>query len=379
MIYLDNASTTRVSPGVMSAMLPYFMEQYGNAGNIHSMGIEAAHAITRAREQVAKPIGADPDNIIFTSGGSEANTLAILGVLDHLKKIGKTHIITSSYEHHSVLETIKSTFHKGFTATYIDPDDHGYIYADAIEEKIQPDTGLVSIMGVNNETGTRNPISDIGRMCHKQGILFHTDCVQAYCMTPIDVMVDRIDFLSASGHKLYAPKGIGFLYAKNKAILRPCIYGSESQEYGLRGGTENVPYIVGFGAAVEEDHRDTWSYSRYYGLRQRLLGILDKNLSGWHVNGMPFYGSKIVNLRFDGVDGETLLLLLNSEGVIVSAGSACSAHEARPSHVLKALGLTDDQVRSSIRISFSAYTTVDEIDEAARIIIESVKKLRGEE
>ena len=273
---------------------------------------------------------------------------------------------------------MKVAFHKGFTTTYIAPDDHGNIYVDAVEKEIRPDTGLISIMCLNNELGTRNPISDIGRICRKRRILFHTDCVQAYCTTPIDVEEDKVDLLSASGHKIYGPKGIGFLYARHKGILSPRICGSASQEYGLRGGTENVPAIVGFGVAAEAANIDDREH--FYTLRRTLINTILSSLDGCnvgvHMNGVPCYGSKIVNLRFDGIDGETLTLLLNSKGVIVSAGSACSAHEAVPSHVLKAIGLTDEQARSSIRVSFSTEMLTKDAVKAAEIIAEAVKQLK---
>ena len=377
MIYLDNASTTQVCPEVMEAMIHYFSGTYGNPESIHSMGREAKKAIETAREQVAAPIKADPNNIIFTSGGSEANTLAIIGIADYLKSIGKNHIITTKVEHHSVLECMKYLFYHGFYITYLPTDRLGEINYELLEASICDHTGLISVMTVNNETGNRYDIYRIGQICRKHSVLFHTDCVQAYCGITIDVNDSSIDFLSASGHKIHAPKGVGFLYARHKELLRPVIFGG-SQENGLRGGTHNTPYIVGMGRAAEVANekyiRNIYSFGEKIGaLKQRILS----RVSGVHVNGMPHGNSKTINLRFDGIDGETLLLLLDSHGIEVSAGSACSAHYAEPSHVLSAIGLTDDEARSSIRISISEYTTYEEIDDAAQVITSSVKQLRG--
>lgn len=377
MIYLDNAATTKVLPEVLETMLPYFSDIYGNPESMHSAGREAAMAVKKARMQVAAPIGADPNDIIFTSGGSEANTLAIVGLADYLKSIGRTHIVTTKVEHHSVLNAIKSLFYAGFDVTWLDVEHDGTIQAEHIERAIRNDTGLVSVMAVNNETGNRYCIEHIGEICRKAGALFHTDCVQAYCGTNIDIDRSCIDFLSASGHKIHAPKGVGFLYARHRELLRPVIHGG-SQEYELRGGTHNVPYIVGFGKATEIVSNEWAHNTNDCGTKiQMIESSILPELSGAYVNGKPHANSKTLNLRFDGVDGETLLLLLDSKGVKVSAGSACSAHYAAPSHVLSAMGLTDDEARSSIRISVSQYTTDEEITEATRLIVDSVKQLRG--
>lgn len=377
MIYLDNAATTKVSQEVLDAMLPYFTQEYGNAGSVHSMGEHAAKAIGAARKQVAAPINASPDNIIFTSGGSEANTLAIMGLANYLKSIGKNHIITTQVEHHSVLECMKCMFDNGFYVTYLPVDKYGNINLDLLSAGICDRTGLVSVMTVNNETGNLYPIHEIGEICHQNNVLFHTDCVQGYCQVNIDVDDNHIDFLSASGHKIHAPKGTGFLYARNKKLLEPVIKGG-GQEYGLRGGTENTPYIVGLGIAAKT------AYEKIGDIRvnnkvimSSFLNRLIAQVKCAGINGRRYSGSKIVNLRFDGVDGETLLLMLDNRGVAVSAGSACSAHSAVPSHVLTALGLTDKQARSSIRISISNETTREEVCDAASIIADSVNMLRG--
>ena len=375
MIYLDNAATTQVSQRVVNAMLPYFTEFYGNAGSIHTMGTDAAKAIRKAREQCARPINADPENIIFTSGGSEANTLAIVGLAKHLESVGKTHVLTTPVEHHSVLEAMKALLCMGFEIEYLPIGKDGKLDTAGLAGRIRENTGLISVMAVNNETGNSYDIRGIGAECKKHDILFHTDCVQAYGNMDIDVERDCIDFLSVSGHKFHAPKGVGFLYAKHKEFLRPIILGG-GQEQSLRSGTENVPSIVGMGEAAEAVFEDPGRMQKNAGKRKLFLDELAKELGEVRINGCPHDGSKTVNLFFDGVDGETLLLLLNNRGIFVSAGSACSAHSALPSHVLTAIGLPDDEARSSIRVSFSVFTTNKEICEAAHVIADSVKKLQ---
>lgn len=377
MIYLDNAATTKVSKEVLEKMSPHFSEFYGNPGSIHFMGQVAQDFVENARKQVASPINAKPDHIIFTSGGSEANTMAILGLMNYLKSEGKTHVITTQVEHHSVLNSVKQLFYNNFQVTYLPVDPDGSISFNQLKESILPTTGLISVMTVNNETGNLYPIHAIGELCHKENILFHTDCVQGYCQTDIDVERDWIDFLSASGHKIHAPKGVGFLYARNKELLSPIIFGG-SQEYGLRGGTHNTPYIVGMGWAASFAHKNFEEDPRFYGrIATHIKGEIISQVPNAHINGTPFANSKTVNIRFDDIDGETLLMMLDSRGIEVSAGSACSAHYVAPSHVLSALGLTDDEARSSIRISVSKYNTGAEIDEAVQAIVDSVKDCRG--
>ena len=376
MIYLDNAATTQVSQRVMDAMLPYFTEVYGNAGSIHTMGTDAAKAIQIAREQCALPINAEPDDIIFTSGGSEANTLAIVGLAEHLKSVGKTHLITTQVEHPSVLEAMKYLFYNGFEVTYLPVRNDGSLDMNDLEKSFRENTGLVSIMAVNNETGNEYDIHQIGNKCKQRGVLFHTDFVQAYGSLDADVVEDNIDFLSVSGHKFHAPKGVGFLYAKRKDLLRPIVLGG-GQEYALRSGTENVPSIVGMGKAAEIAFESPESVKSYANNRKLFLNELTKYLGEVRINGKPHEHSKAVNVCTGDVDGETLLLLLNSRRVFVSAGSACSSHSAVPSHVLTAMGLSDDEARSSIRVSFSTFTTGEEVRNAAYIIADSIKKLQG--
>lgn len=377
MIYLDNAATTKVSLEVLEAMLPYMTEDYGNPGSIHAAGLSAAKAVVRAREQCAAAINASPEQIIFTSGGSEANNLAIIGIAEYLKKIGKTHIVTTMVEHPSVLNATKYLFGHGFEVTYCPVDPLGRLRFGELESLIRPNTGLISVMAVNNEIGNYYDFDAIGALCRDRDILFHSDCVQAFGTRHINVDQINIDFLSVSGHKFHAPKGCGFLFARHKTILQPLIHGGE-QEFGLRAGTTNVPSIVGLGVAAERAAGSIGRSITAGNLLQRALLTEIGELTGVTINGNPKTCGKILNLRFDGVDSETLLLLLSSRGVMVSAGSACSAHSSTPSHVLKAIGLTDDQARNSIRVSFSTDTTVEEVKEAGHIIAESVKVLRGE-
>lgn len=376
MIYLDNAATTKVSQRVLNAMIPYFTEVYGNPGSIHTMGSDAFKAMQKAREQCAAPINANPEDIIFTSGGSEANTLAIAGLSKHLISVGKTHVITTKVEHPSVLEAMKYLFYQGFEVTYLPVLSDGSLDIDKFISSIRKNTGLVSVMAVNNETGNAYDIHKIGAKCKKYGILFHTDCVQAYGNIDINVVRDNIDFLSVSGHKLHAPKGIGFLYAKQKGLLSPIILGG-GQEQNLRSGTENVPSIVGLGEAAKAAYENFEASVLINAFNRNLfISTLAKELGSIKINGYPHEDSKILNLCFDDVDGETLLLLLNNRGIFVSAGSACSAHSAVPSHVLTAIGLSDDQARSSIRVSFSIFTTSEEVCEAAHVIADSIKTLQ---
>lgn len=377
MIYLDNAATTPVSPAVMEAMLPYFTEHYANPGSVHFASAPVIEAIERARAAVAAPIWADPENIIFTSGGSEANNLALFGLARHLADKGKYHVVMSNVEHPSVLNCAQPLYERfGIEVSFANVSDDGIVHLESVLEQVTDRTGLVSVMGVNNETGAVNPIRQIGASCREHGILFHTDCVQAY--GNIDIAVDRdcIDFLSVSGHKFHAPKGIGFLYARDKSILDPLIYGG-GQEDGMRSGTENVPGIVGIGAAALELSYFQMSANgaRYRRLQQIFLDKIHK-LGNTYINGKPYEYGKTLNLRFDGIDGETLVLLLSGRGVCVSAGSACHSHSAQPSHVLTAMGLIEDEARSSIRISFSDWTTEKEVFAAADELVSAVETLR---
>lgn len=378
MIYLDNAATTSVHPGVLAAMQPFFSATYGNPGSIHSMGRSAKQAIDTARAQAALPIGANPEHIIFTSGATESNNLALLGSAGWLCKTGKRHVILSNVEHDSVLGcagVLSSRY--GIDVSMAEAGRDGVVRPEEIRRLMRQDTGLVSVMAVNNELGTRNPIREIGALCRENGVLFHTDCVQGYCILPIDVELDCIDFLSVSGHKFHAPKGVGFLYAKRKEVLEPALIGG-GQEGGLRAGTENAAGIVGLGKAAELAFSLTKAGVGPHVPMLHFFRRICQNVSGVHLNAEPYPGSRIISLRIDGVDAQTLLLMLDSRGVFVSAGSACAAHSARPSHVLKAIGLSDREAMSSIRVSASDDTTNGELDLAAKEICSAIHILRGE-
>ena len=385
MIYLDNASTTKLDPAVLEAMMPYLTEQYGNAGTLYALGRSAKAAVDKARQQVAGFINAKPEEIIFTSGGTEANNAVyknLWGFLDHAKK---THIIFAHNHHVSEVSAaenlcIKQRFH--YTA--VNPNSRGVVEAFDIENALQDDTGLVSVMYMNNETGSINPVREIGAMCAARGILFHTDCVQAAGCCEIDVEAIKCTTLSMSSHKIHGPKGVGALYIRDKTILSPIMNGGSTQEFGLRGGTENVAGIVGFGAACElmgqklheiDAHNSALKQVFYNQLVQSLTELSFDDIL--HVNGdLVFKHGKILNLRFDGVDGETLVLLLDAKGVCVSAGSACNAHESVPSHVLLSMGISPEDARNSIRVSFSKFNTEQEVISAARTMATCVALLK---
>ena len=370
MIYLDNAATTRIAPEVLESMMPYLTTEYGNAGTLYSFGRSAANAIQKARAQVATLFGCTPDHVIFTSGGSEGNNTVFKGLRHKLTEQGKKHLIISAIEHDSVLRAAESLTKDGFYITYIKPGSDGRISPKAVEAAIHEDTGLVSVMFVNNETGAVNDINEIGRICRQHEVMFHTDCVQAAGQYELSVHKNDVDFTTVSSHKIHGPKGVGALYARDKEFL-PLVCGGAEQEFGLRGGTG----IVGFGAAtniaVEEMHDDLISVSmlkqRFYMALLDAFRRLDLPTDCIHVNGHPVIEpGKTLNLRLDGVDAQTLLLMLDANGVCVSAGSACRSHEAEPSHVLTAMGLTPNEARSSVRVSFSKYNTTDEVVCAAQ-------------
>lgn len=377
MIYLDSAATTRIDPEVLSAMLPYLTEQYGNPGSSYKLGRDSRDAVDTARKQVAELLICKPENIIFTSGGSEGNSMVFHGLKNHLKEIGKTEVLVSSTEHASVLNAAKWLEGEGFEISYLPVNDCGACSREFVEQKYSPKTGLVSIMAINNETGVQNDVFSIGEFCEKNDILYHMDCVQASSLLQCDL---PCDFLTISSHKIHGPKGCGALYMKDikyRELLEPMIFGSKSQEYGLRGGTENVANIVGFGKACELDlyrnHCQPTTYKTIF--KNNLMYLLNQLglLEFVHLNG-DSEGS-ILNLRFDKVDSETLLLLLDSNGVAASAGSACHSRESNPSHVLRAMGLSAEQARNSVRFSFSKDNTKQEAEDAAEIVAKSVKQL----
>lgn len=384
MIYLDNAATTPIDRRVLESMMPYLTTQYGNAGTLYKFGRAANEAIQNARAQVSRFMGASNGSIIFTSGGSESNNLVLRGVKEYLKRIGRTHVLVSAVEHDSVLRAAESLIKEGFDVGYIPVQGDGSVSLTALEGLLRPDTGLVSVMYVNNETGAVNPVCDIGSLCMKHGVLFHTDCVQAAGCHAIDAVEIGCDFLSVSSHKIHGPKGVGALYVKDVTTITPLIYGGAEQEYGLRGGTENVAGIVGFGRACELSAAQLQEDKTYVSsLKQRFVteltdALKERGMDGIiHINGGSIMApGKTVNLRIDGVDNESLILMLDNKEICISAGSACQSHESNPSHVLTAMGLTMEEARSSVRVSFSRMNTMEEIIEAAQTIAGFIGVLR---
>lgn len=380
MIYLDNASTTQVDVNLKSLIDRYLYNQYGNAGSIHTFGTEAKRAIEFARNQVANGLGAKNENIIFTSSGSEANTLAIVGLANHLNKLHLKHIITTKYEHHSVLNAMKEMERRGFDVTYLDVPN-GLIQYNDFLSAVRKDTGLVSIMYVNNELGTKNDIEPIYKYCRKREILFHSDCVQAVGTETVE-LGKTADIISVSGHKIHAPKGVGCLCTNHKEFLSNVIFGGQ-QEFGIRPGTENTAYIVAFGQAMENLSSNREKISKQIdtvslAFGGKLLQLSEEQGFKFKCSTSSVHNlSKILSLRFDYIDAETLVIMLGERGVCVSAGSACSSHSSVPSHALKAIGLTDEEARATIRISFSDYNTVQEAHEAAKIVAECVGLLRN--
>lgn len=374
-IYLDNAATTRVKPEVLEAMLPYFCEDYGNPAAIYSPAGKAARAVGVARQQVADVIGAKREEIYFTAGGSESDNWAIRGVYEMLSSKGN-HIITTKVEHHAVLNTCKYLEKLGAKVTYLSVDEYGMISLEELESAIGPDTILISVMAANNEVGTIMPLEKIGEIAKAHKVLFHTDAVQAYGHIPLDVEQMHIDLLSASGHKLGGPKGIGFLYAKKGLKLPPLIYGG-GQERGRRGGTLNVTGIVGMGRAAtasqKEMDEDAKKVSR---LRDWFAERILQEVPGARLNGDPenrLPGN--VNVTIPDVEGESVLILLDQRGICASSGSACSMAQEGPSHVLLAMGLTKEEARGAIRFSLSEETTEAELERTVMALKEIVAHL----
>jgi len=376
-VYADNAATTPVSETVLNAMLPYFREEYGNASSIYRKGRDAAKAIRLAREKVAKGIGARPEEIFFTSGGSEADNWAIKGVVQALAKKGKKHIITSAFEHHAVLHVCESLEKEGIDVTYLSVGPLGIVKPEDVAAAIREDTALVTIMYANNEIGTIQPIAEIGKICREKGVLFHTDAVQALGNVEIDVTAQNIDLLSMSGHKIHAPKGIGALYIR-KGIRIPNLIHGGGQEGGHRAGTENVPSIVGLGVAVEEAVKDIEQRAaKTRKMRDRLIDEILKiprtRLNGDREHRLP--GN--VNVSFEGVEGESLLLKLDMKGIAASSGSACTSGSLDPSHVLLAIGLEPEVAHGSLRLSINDLTTEEDVDYILQVLPTVVEELRA--
>lgn len=364
LVYADNAATTRVSEEVLSAMLPYLRESYGNPSSLYSVGREAREAVEQARAQVAAALGAArPNEIYFTSCGTESDNWALRSVAHNLKKKGKTHLITTNIEHHAVLHTCKALEAEGFRVTYLPVNEEGFITPDQVAQAITDETALVSVMYANNEIGTIQPIPEIGAVCRARGVLFHTDAVQAVGHVEIDVQAQHIDLLSLSGHKLHAPKGVGALYARAGVPLTNLLHGG-GQERNRRGGTENVASIVGLGVAVSAAVRQIPErMAKVAALRDRLMdGILSTipscRLNGGRENRLA--GN--LNISFEGIEGEGLLLRLDLAGICGSSGSACTSGDLDPSHVLMAIGLPHALAHGSLRLSLNEENTDEDVD-----------------
>ena len=375
-IYADNAATTKMSDVAVKAMLPYLQEIYANASSVHLLGQRSAAALFSARQQVAQVLNCAPKEVFFTSGGSEADNQALISAAAIGKKQGKCHIVSTAMEHHAILHTLEALQAEGFTVTLLRPQADGIVTATQVAEAITDTTCLVSVMYANNETGAIQPIREIGALCRKRGVLFHTDAVQAAGHLTIDVQRDNIDMLSLSAHKFHGPKGIGLLFAKSNIQLTSLIRGG-GQERGKRAGTENLPGIIGLAAALKDAQENMQQNTAYItGLRDALRNGLDK------IDGASFNGSRehclpgTVNYSFQGVNGEALLSLLSNEGICCASGSACSAGSLEPSHVLLALGLSKETAQSALRFSLCEYNTMDEVQTIITKVTEAVNRLR---
>lgn len=373
MIYLDNAATSPIYPEVALEVLKYQTELWGNPSSIYDLGAEAKQALERAKIIIAKSINANPDEIYFTSGGTESDNWALISSARQMKANGKNHIITTCIEHHAVLNTCKWLETQGFEVTYLSVNRDGCVNPMDVNQAIKRNTGLISVMMVNNEIGTFQPISCIADIACDYDFIFHTDAVQAYCHTKIDVDFMGIDLLSASAHKFHGPKGVGFLYINNFINKEPLLFGGQ-QQFGMRPGTENIPGIMGMAKAVELNKYDDSKMTKlWYLFKSELLDVIP-NI---HINGGIDRLANNLNVRFDGIQGEVLLAMLNERGVYASSGSACTSESGEPSHVLKAIGLTDEEARSSLRFTMSEFTTKEEIYEAVKIIKDCVERLRN--
>lgn len=375
-IYADNAATTKMSNVAVQAMLPYLQEIYANASSVHLLGQRSAAALFGARQQAAQVLNCAPKEVFFTSGGSEADNQALISAAALGKKQGKYHIVSTAMEHHAILHTLEALAAQGFTVTLLRPQADGIVTATQVAEAITDTTCLVSVMYANNETGAIQPIREIGALCRKRGVLFHTDAVQAAGHLAIDVQRDNIDMLSLSAHKFHGPKGIGLLFANSNLQLTSLIRGG-GQERGKRAGTENLPGIIGLAAALKDAQEHMQQNTAYItSLRDALRNGLDK------IDGADFNGSRehclpgTVNYSFRGINGEALLSLLSNEGICCSSGSACSAGSLEPSHVLLALGLSHEMAQSALRFSLCEYNTMDEVRIIITKVTEAVNRLR---
>ena len=377
MIYLDNAATTKTAPEVVEAMLPYFSEYYGNPSSIYAIAGKSKEAITKGREQIAEVLGAKKEEIYFTAGGSESDNWALKATFEAYKAKGN-HIITTKIEHHAILHTAEYLEKRGFEVTYLDVDEDGKVKLDDLKAAIRPTTILISVMFANNEIGSIQPIKEIGEIAKKHKILFHTDAVQAYGHVPINVDEYHIDLLSASGHKINGPKGIGILYVRNGVKIESFVHGG-AQERGKRAGTHNTPGIVGFGRATTlakekmEERTKKEVELRDYLIKRVLDEVPYTKLNGDKVKRLP----NNVNFSFQFIEGESLLIMLDQKGICASSGSACTSGSLDPSHVLLAIGLPHEIAHGSLRLTLSDETTKEEIDYTVEAIKTVVERLRS--
>ena len=376
-VYADNAATTKMSAAAISAMLPYMDKIYANPSSLHSLGQEAKEALENARERVAKVLGCEAREIIFTSGGSEADNQAIISAARIGERKGKKHIVSTAFEHHAVLHTLDKLKKEGFEITLLDVGEKGIVTPQQVSDAIREDTALVTVMYANNEIGTIQPVEEIGKVCRERGVLFHTDAVQAAGHLHIDVKKQNIDMLSLSGHKFHGPKGVGVLYAKKGIALTNIIDGG-AQEKGKRAGTENIPAIMGMTAALEEAVKniDT-NAEKVSAMRDRLIDGLSRIphsiLNGDRENRLP----NNVNFCFEGIEGEAMLLLLDDMGVCASSGSACTSGSLDPSHVLLAIGRPHEIAHGSLRLSLSEENTEEEIEYIINAVTQVIFRLRS--
>ncbi|GGK16328.1 putative cysteine desulfurase IscS 1 [Caldalkalibacillus thermarum] len=376
-IYVDHAATTPVHPRVIEAMLPYMDKQFGNPSSIHVFGRETKAAVEEARRTIARLLGAEAKQITFTSGGTEADNMAILGVAFAAREKGN-HVITSQIEHHAVLHACQYLESQGFAVTYLPVDENGRVRPDDVREALREDTILVSVMYANNETGAVQPVEEIGALVREKGILFHTDAVQALGMLSFDVSTLPVDLVSFSGHKINGPKGSGCLYVRETVKLHPLLYGG-AQERNRRAGTENVPGIIGFAEALKLAQQDIEAKrEKYAGLRQRFLDILRAEQVVFQINGdLDHCLPHIVNLSFAGVKADALLMNLDLEGIAASSGSACTAGSLQPSHVILAMYGDEERAGSAIRFSFGLGNTLEQIEEVAYKTARIIKRLQA--
>lgn len=376
-VYADNAATTQMSDSVLKAMMPLLTDIYGNPSSLHSVGQIAKERLEAARETVAECIGADPKEIYFTSGGSEADNQAIRSAAYIGARKGKKHIISSKFEHHAVLHTLDALKKEGFTVTLLDVYSNGIVKPEDVANAITDETCLVTIMTANNEIGTIQPIAEIGKICKEKGVLFHTDAVQAVGHIPVNVKDMNCDMLSVSAHKFHGPKGVGFLYARKGILLTNIIYGG-AQERNKRAGTENMASIVGMATAIKDatDHLQE-NAEKVTAMRNRLIDGL-KGIERSRINGdLEHHLPGTLNMCFEGIEGESLLLLLDAKGICASSGSACTSGSLDPSHVLLSIGVPVEIAHGSLRLSISEYNTMEQMDHIVKSVPEVVSYLRS--